>query len=85
MIDVEVKYTFVVGVEPGFTEADVAEAVREYIATVGFALDEPDSIRPVSDCDRCGGPWGEDQTCSRCTFSDGTPRPVNNPGPLPPE
>jgi hypothetical protein len=26
-------------------------------------------------CYRCGGPWGEDETCENCTFEDGTARP----------
>lgn len=36
-------------------------------------------------CDRHGGPWGEDLTCARCTYQDGTVRPpLDDPGPLGP-
>jgi hypothetical protein len=35
-------------------------------------------------CDRHDGPWGQDETCARCTWDDGTPRPVDQPGPLRP-
>lgn len=35
-------------------------------------------------CDRCGGRWGEDLTCERCSDESGNPRPVEQPGPLGP-
>ncbi len=38
----------------------------------------------VIQCERHGGPWGDDETCARCTFEDGTPRPFNDKGPLGP-
>jgi hypothetical protein len=28
----------------------------------------------TDECGRHGGPWGEDETCERCTREDGTPR-----------
>jgi hypothetical protein len=33
-------------------------------------------------CDRHEGPWGDDETCPRCTHLDGTPRALDAPGPL---
>ena len=33
-------------------------------------------------CERHGGPWGDDETCPRCTFTDGQVRPHSDPGPL---
>lgn len=35
-------------------------------------------------CDRHGGDWGEDETCARCTYEDGTVRPLADMGPLGP-
>ena len=37
------------------------------------------------ECPRHGGPWGDDETCEHCTYDDGSPRPVSDPGPLLPE
>lgn len=33
-------------------------------------------------CARCGGPWGDDETCPRCTTATGEPRDLAHPGPL---
>lgn len=30
----------------------------------------------VPTCDRCGGPWGGDQTCETCCDDNGNPRPI---------
>lgn len=30
----------------------------------------------VPTCDRCGGPWGGDETCEQCCDDNGDPRPV---------
>jgi hypothetical protein len=38
----------------------------------------------ANECDRHGGPWGEDETCARCTYEDGTVRPLDDKGPLGP-
>lgn len=27
-------------------------------------------------CERCSGPWGEDETCANCTLADGSVRPT---------
>lgn len=35
-------------------------------------------------CARCGGVWGEDLTCERCTTEAGDPRPMSAPGPFGP-
>jgi hypothetical protein len=34
-------------------------------------------------CDRHGGTWGDDETCERCTYEDGSVRPLDDKGPLP--
>lgn len=39
-------------------------------------------VIPDGNCDRHGGPWGEDKTCPRCTFLDGSVRPADEQGPL---
>jgi hypothetical protein len=37
------------------------------------------------ECLRHGGDWGGDETCAHCTYENGNPRPVDQPGPLLPE
>ena len=38
----------------------------------------------MTPCDRCGGAWGEDQTCARCTDETGNACAKDKPGPLGP-
>ncbi|MEO6156505.1 MAG: hypothetical protein ABIQ39_02625 [Ilumatobacteraceae bacterium] len=43
-IDVAVTYTWVVTVPRVYEQVDIGEAVRGYIASVGYGLDEPVSV-----------------------------------------
>lgn len=36
-----------------------------------YGLEDPD---PSPICDRHGGPWGQDETCEKCTDEEGAPR-----------
>ena len=54
--------------------------LRDAMHQVGLPL----RPRPLM-CDRHGGPWGDDETCPRCTYQDGRVRPpLDDPGPLGP-
>jgi len=49
------------------------------------ALEQTLGIKPEPlECERHGGPWGEDLTCARCTYENGTARPRADAGPMGP-
>jgi hypothetical protein len=57
-----------------------ADIFRPFIDRLG-----PEEVLPdPGTCNRHGGPWGFDETCGRCTYDDGTPRPLSDKGPLGP-
>lgn len=71
------------------------EAWEDYLTSLVEVDDDIDPDSPYADstwdvrqmmfvCDRHGGRWGDDKTCARCTYEDGTERPQNDKGPLGP-
>lgn len=44
-----------------------ADTIRE---ALGIEIDGEGE----EECDRHGGPWGDDETCEQCTTEDGDPR-----------
>jgi hypothetical protein len=58
---------------------DIGAQLNERLDALG---DATKALKTEQTCDRHGGVWGDDETCARCTFEDGTPRPIDEPGPL---
>jgi hypothetical protein len=84
---VETQYTGQDGWHVGpYTEKDVHSHANGRPVVKRTRVVTPDVIGEWQDiCDRHGGVWGDDETCARCTFENGTVRPLDDKGPLRPE
>ena len=72
MAELPQHYMKLTGCRPG----PVLEHVRARLAEVSPRLideDEPEAFAAVQ-CERHGGPWGGDPTCTTCTTESGAPR-----------
>jgi hypothetical protein len=77
------------GTPQGAPQSHQPQSAQGQIQTLLNTLNTSGGLTPASppppdvQCDNCGGPWGDDETCEKCTDENGDPRPHKKPRPKP--